>query len=103
MRDILPTSPNDPSINPHGKTRATDNRVKPNFVTGASDMETDDTEVEAVTAANSEKVLQKNLEKVNYELSPLPAFTNTPKNKTKGNIPSIRSSLTLRSPPLSHP
>jgi hypothetical protein len=100
---ILPTSPNDPSINPHGKTRAIDNRAKPKFVIGASDMETDDTEVEADTAANSEKVLQKNMEKVNSELSPLPAFMNTPKNKTKGNAPSIRSSLTLRSPPASHP
>ncbi len=62
---------------------------------GDSNMETDETEL----ADNSEKILQKNLEKVNSELSPLPAFMNTPKNKNKGTNPSVRSSLTLRSPP----
>jgi hypothetical protein len=66
-------------------------------------METEETEAEAATEVNSESVLQKNLEKVNSELSPLPAFMNTPKNKTKGACPLIRSSLTLRSPPASHP
>jgi len=94
---ILPTSPSDPVINSHGKTKATDNRAKPIFAKGNGDsnMETDETE----PADNSEKILQKNLEKVNSELSPLPAFMNTPKNKNKGTNPSVRSSLTLRSPP----
>ncbi len=40
-------------------------------------METEDTEAEADLAVNSQKVLQKNLEKVNSELSPLPAFKHT--------------------------
>jgi hypothetical protein len=101
---ILPTSPNDPSLISTGlsKTRASDNRAKPTFENNQESMDTGDTSSEAdangvplVSASN----LQKNLEKVNAELSPLPAFMNTPKAKNKGNLPPVRSSLTLRSPP----
>ncbi len=98
---ILPTSPNDPSLSSNGlsKTRATDNRAKPTFETNQESMDTGDTcsgsDANMVNVGN----LQKNLEKVNAELSPLPAFMNTPKAKNKGNLPPVRSSLTLRSPP----
>jgi hypothetical protein len=85
---ILPTSPNDPRLGCNGlsKTKATDNRAKPVFSSnknGEENMETEDngtgTEDSVVTVGN----LHKKLEKVNAELSPLPAFMNTPKEKTK--------------------
>jgi hypothetical protein len=101
---ILPTSPNDPSLTSNGlsKTRAVDNRAKPTFEKNQESMDTDDNC--STTDANGETMvnvgnLQKNLERVNAELSPLPAFMNTPKAKNKGNLPPVRSSLTLRSPP----
>ncbi len=104
---ILPTSPNDPSLISNGlsKTRATDNRAKPTFENNQESMDTGDTC--SGTDANGATMvsfgnLQKNLEKVNAELSPLPAFMNTPKAKNKGNLPPVRSSLTLRSPPPGH-
>jgi len=101
---ILPTSPNDPSLVSNGlsKTRASDNRAKPTFENNQESMDTGDpsSDMESNGASMvSVGNLQKNLEKVNAELSPLPAFMNTPKAKTKGNLPPVRSSLTLRSPP----
>ena len=99
---ILPTSPNDPCLGITGlsKTRATDNRAKPTFETNQDSMETEEISTGSETGMVNVGNLQKNLEKVNAELSPLPAFMNTPKAKNKGNLPPVRSSLTLRSPPL---
>jgi hypothetical protein len=98
---ILPTSPNDPclEINGPSKSRATDNRAKPTFGNNQESMDTEETSTGSDAGMVNVGNLQKNLEKVNAELSPLPAFMNTPKPKTKGNLPPVRSSLTLRSPP----
>jgi hypothetical protein len=99
---ILPTSSNDPCLGSNGlsKTRATDNRAKPTFDTNQESMDKGDTGTSSDANMVNVGNLQKNLEKVNAELSPLPAFMNTPKAKNKGNLPPVRSSLTLRSPPL---
>jgi hypothetical protein len=99
---ILPTSPNDPCLGITGlsKTRATDNRAKPTVDNSQDNMETEENSTGSETGMVNVGTLQKNLEKVNAELSPLPAFMNTPKAKNKGNLPPVRSSLTLRSPPL---
>jgi hypothetical protein len=109
LRDIskvvLPTSPNDPCLGITGlsglsKSRATDNRARPTFDNNQDNMETEEISTGSESGMVNVGALQKNLEKVNAELSPLPAFMNTPKAKNKGNLPPVRSSLTLRSPPL---
>jgi hypothetical protein len=101
---ILPTSPNDPSLGCNGlsKTKVTDNRAKPVFSNNKNaddNMETEDNGSGTEDSVASVGNLHKQLEKVNAELSPLPAFMNTPKGKNKVNHPLVRSSLTLRSPP----
>jgi hypothetical protein len=99
---ILPTSPNDPCLGSNGlsKTRATDNRAKPTFDNNKNSEESMDTgDTGTGTEDNMVNVgnLQKKLEKVNAELSPLPAFMNTPKGKNSRQFTFLSRQFTFLS------